>query len=187
MKAIPTLVAWRLAHVAVETQLSVVGKIGAELQEKRTELSVHGIDVELVDHPGGLHDPRVGITVGVAAAFGAKQRCLFLRPPDEQHSLLPVEASQVLVHDVVFALALDEVHPRHLLVAGEPTHRGTERVGDLPQRRGGRDRQLQLALHIPQQARRELQLRDINIAIHPVDAPHLEHHVIGQDISDGAR
>jgi hypothetical protein len=44
-----------------------------------------------------------------------------------------------------------------------------------------------LALHISQQARRELQLRDINIAIHPVDALHLEHHVIGENISDGAR
>ena len=45
----------------------------------------------------------------------------------------------------------------------------------------GRDRQAQLALHIAQQARRELQLRDINVAIHPVDALHFKHHMIGED------
>jgi hypothetical protein len=141
----------------------------------------------VVDHPGGLHDPRVRITVGVAASLGAKQRGFLLCPPDEQHSLVPVEAGQVLVHDLVFALSLHEVNPRNPLIAGEPTHRDAEHIGDLPQRRGGRDRQPQLALHIAQQARRELQLRDINIAIHPVDALHLEHHVIGENISDGAR
>jgi hypothetical protein len=27
----------------------------------------------------------------------------------------------------------------------------------------------------------------IDVEIHPVDALHLEHHVIGQDIGDGAR
>ncbi|MGH3856475.1 MAG: hypothetical protein ACRDR6_23905 [Pseudonocardiaceae bacterium] len=173
--------------MTVEAQLGVIGEVGAELQEERAELGVHGIDVEVVDHAGGLHDPRVGITVGVAAALGAKQRGLLLRPPDEQHPLVPVEANQVLVHDVVFALSLHEVHPRHLLIAGELTHRRAERIGDLPQRSGGGDRQPQLALHIAQQARRELQLRDINIAVHPVDALHLDHHMIGEDIGDGAR
>ncbi len=93
----------------------------------------------------------------------------------------------MLMGDLVLALALHEVHPRHLLVTGETTHRGAERVGDLPQRGGGRDRQPQLALHITQQPRRELQLRDINVAVHPLDALHLEHHVIGEDISDSAR
>ncbi len=52
-----------------------------ELQEERPELSVHGIHVELVDHPGGLHDPRVGRAVGVTATLGTKQRGLLLRPP----------------------------------------------------------------------------------------------------------
>lgn len=57
----------------------------------------------------------------------------------------------------------------------------------FPQWGGGSDPQPQLALHIAQQARRELQLRDVGIALHPVDALHREHHVIGKDIGDGAR
>jgi hypothetical protein len=79
--------------VAVETQLGVVGEIRAELQEERAEVVVDGIHVEVVDHPGGLHDPRVGVPVGVAAALGAKQPGLLLRPADEQNPLFLIEAS----------------------------------------------------------------------------------------------
>jgi hypothetical protein len=68
------------------TAVKVVGKVGAELQKKRTELGVHRIHVKVVDHACGLHDPRIGVTVGVAASLGAKQRGLLLHPPDEQHS-----------------------------------------------------------------------------------------------------
>jgi hypothetical protein len=141
----------------------------------------------VVDHPGGLHDPRVGVPVGVAAALGAKQPGLLLRPADEQNPFLLIEAGQVGMHDIVLVLAFHEVHPRHLLVAGEAAHGGAERVGDLPQWGGGGDRQPQLALHVAQQPRRELQLRDIDVAVHPVDALDLEHHVVSKDIGGGAR
>jgi hypothetical protein len=91
------------------------------------------------------------------------------------------------MHDVVLALALAEVHPRHVLVAGEAVHRRGERVGDLSQRRGGGDLQAELALDVAEQTAGVLQLRDVDVAVHPVDALHLEHHMIGQDIGDGAR
>jgi hypothetical protein len=77
--------------VAVEAQLGVVGEVGAELEEERAEVGIDGVDVELVDHPGGAHDPRIGLAGRVAAALGAKHRGLLLRPPDEQHPLLPIE------------------------------------------------------------------------------------------------
>jgi hypothetical protein len=93
----------------------------------------------------------------------------------------------VLVHDVVLALALDELHPRHLLVAGEAAHRRTERVGDLPQRCGRGDRQPGLALDVADQPTSVLQLRHVHVAVHPVDALDLEHHMISEDIGDGAR
>jgi hypothetical protein len=32
-----------------------------------------------------------------------------------------------------------------------------------------------------------LQLRHVDVAVHPVDALHLEDHVLGDDLSDGAR
>ena len=173
--------------MAVEAQLGVVRKIGAELQEERAEVGVDGVDVELVDHPGGLHDPRIGLPVSVAAALGPEQVGFLLGPPDEQHPLLGGEPGEVFVHDVVLALALAEVHPGHLLIAGEAAHRRGERVGDLPQRRGRGDRQAELALDVAEQAAGVLQLGDVDVAVHPVDALHLEHHVIGQDIGDTAR
>ena len=91
------------------------------------------------------------------------------------------------VHDVVLALALDEVHPGHLLVAGEAAHRRAERVGDLPQRCGRGDRQRELALDVAEQPTGVLQLRHVDVAVHPVDTLDLEHHMIGEDGSDGAR
>ena len=62
-----------------------------------------------------------------------------------------------------------------------------ERVGDLPQRRGRGDRQPELALDVAEQPTGVLQLRHVHVAVHPVDALDLEHHMIGQDIGDTAR
>jgi hypothetical protein len=104
----------------------------------------------VVDHPGGLHDPRIGVTLAVAAAFGAEQPGLLLRSPDEQHPFGAGEPGEVFMHDVVLALPLGEVHPRHLLLTGEAAHPGRERIGDLPQRGGRRDRQPELALDVAQ-------------------------------------
>src|SRR5688572_25302271 len=42
-------------------------------------------------------------------------------------------------------------------------------------------------MQIADQPRRVLQLRDIDVEIHPIDALHLEPHMLGQDISDGSR
>jgi len=78
-------------------------------------------------------------------------------------------------------------HPGHLLVAGETAHRGAERVGDLSQRGGRGDRQPELALDRAEQSTGVLQLRDIDVAVHPVDALDLEHHMIGKDVGNGAR
>jgi len=132
-------------------------------------------------------DPRIGHTGRVAAALGVKHPGLLLRAADEQHPLLGVKPGQVLVHDVVLALALDEIHPRHSLLAGKPAHRRAEPVGDLPQRGGRGDRQPQLALDVAQQPTGMLKLRHVDVAVHPVDALHLEHHMIVEDIGDGAR
>jgi hypothetical protein len=42
------------------------------------------------------------------------------------------------------------------------------------------------AAQIADQTERTLQLRDIHVEIHPIDALHLEHHMIGQHISSSA-
>jgi hypothetical protein len=83
------------------------------------------------------------------------------------------------MHDVVLALPLGEVHPRDALTVGEAAHRGSEPVGDLRKRGGGGDREAELAVHVTHQAASVLQLRDIHVQVHPVNALDLEHHVLG--------
>ena len=53
--------------------------------------------------------------------------------------------------------------------------------------RGRGDRQTQLTVDEPEQTTRVLQLRHVDVEMHPIDALHLEGHVLGQDISHSAR
>ena len=176
--------------VAVEAQLGVEREVGAELHEERAEVVIDAIEVPLVDHAAGLDDPWVRGAVGVAAFLGAEHPGLLLRPADEQHPLATTRRGmrgEILVHHVVLALSLGEVHDRHPAAAGIPSHRGAESLGDRRQRRRRGDRTTQLVAQVADQTEFSLQLRHIHIEIHPVDALHLEHHMIGQHISSSAR
>jgi len=66
-------------------------------------------------------------------------------------------------------------------------HRGTERIGDLAQRRGRGDRQVELAVDVAHDPGRVLQLGDVDVEIHPVDRLDLEDGVLGNDIGHTAR
>ena len=74
--------------VAVDAELGVVGKIGAELQEERPEVLVHAIEVVMVDHRRGFHDPWIGPPGAAAAApLRAHHPRLLLRLADVEHAL----------------------------------------------------------------------------------------------------
>jgi len=45
--------------VAVDAQLGVVRKVGAELDEERAEVVVEAVEVEVVDQSGRLHQPGI--------------------------------------------------------------------------------------------------------------------------------
>jgi len=123
-------------------------------------------------------------------SLGPEQRRLLLSAADEHHPLSAtgrLELGQLLVHHVVLALALDEVHPRDLPLAGVAVHRGREAVGDLGQRRGRGDRQPQLAMDVPDQPGRVLQPGHVHVQEHPVDALDLEGDVLGHDFGHVAR
>src|SRR4051812_25609552 len=93
--------------VAVDAELRVVGEIGAEFQEERPEVLVHTIEVVMVDHRRGFNDPWIGPAgAATAAPFRAHYPRLLLRLADVEHTLAPVEAPQVLLRDIVLALAL---------------------------------------------------------------------------------
>ena len=75
--------------MAVDAQLGIVGKVGAELQEERAEVLVHRVEVIVVHHGGRSHDPRIGPAGGRAAALlGAEHRRLLLRLADEDDPFL---------------------------------------------------------------------------------------------------
>lgn len=117
--------------VAVDAQLGVVREVGGELDEERPEVLVDRVDVEVVHHRAGAHDPRVGRSRDRVAAFlGAEHRGALLGPAHEQHPLAASEAGQMLPGDVVFALPLGEVDQRHALVFGKAVNVGNERPTD---------------------------------------------------------
>ena len=90
------------------------------------------------------------------------------------------------MHHVVLALSFDEVHPRNLLRRCETMHLTGEPVGDLGQRCGRGNREPELTLHVAEQPTSVLQLRHVDVAVHPVDALHLEPHMIGKHFGDAA-
>src|SRR5512135_3023067 len=55
--------------------------------EERAEVVVEAVEVEVVDHGRGPHDPGVGPAgVGIATLLGAEDRCLLLRlAPGQTH------------------------------------------------------------------------------------------------------
>jgi hypothetical protein len=112
---------------------------------------------------------------------------LLLRPADEQHPLGSGEAGQELMSHIVLTLPLGEVHPRNLMVAGEGPHRGGERLADRCQRRRGGHRHPQMLMDVTDQPSRVLQLRHIDVEVHPVDALDLEQNMVGQDLSNRTR
>ncbi len=91
------------------------------------------------------------------------------------------------MHDVVLALALGEVHPRHPLIGSEAAQRGAEPIADLARWGARGDRQPEMAVHEGDQPGRVLQPGDVGVELRLVDALDLEHHVFGQNSGDGAR
>ena len=173
--------------MAVDAELAGVREVRRELQKERPEIVVHAIEVELIDHPGRFHDPRVGRPIRVAALLGAEHRVLLLRPTDEYHPLGRSEAPEVFGHHVVLALTFHEIDPRDAFSLGEAMHRPNETVTDPCQWCRRSDRQPELAVHIAEDAAHMLQPRLVDIQEHPVDALHLEVDVISKDISHSAR
>jgi hypothetical protein len=105
--------------VAVETQFGRIGKVGAELEEEGSEVPIAAVEVVNVDHGGGVHDPRHRASAGSGFARGARHADFFLGDADEDHSLVGLEAAQLLLEDVVLALALLEADQLQALLLDE--------------------------------------------------------------------
>ncbi len=124
--------------VAVQAQLGVVRKVGAELEEERAEVAVHCIEIVVVDHGRGLDDPRVGLAgAGAVPLLGAEDRRLFLGLADEDDAFLGREAAQPLGHHIILALAFVKQHQRNLMLRDETVQRCDKLPAHRVHQRGG--------------------------------------------------
>jgi hypothetical protein len=73
------------------------------------------------------------------------------------------------------------------MVTGEGVHGVDERFRDRRQDDRGGHRQPHLVVDVLHEAGGVLQPRHVHVQVHPVDRLDLEHHVLGQDVGDGAR
>ena len=113
--------------------------------------------------------------------------CLLLGDPDEHDLVGSGEAGQLLVHHVVFALALGEVDQRQVVGGGVVLDIGDELSGHRRDQRGRGDREPAVPHQVTGHLAGALQFGDEHVEIHPIDALDLELHMIGQHIMNRAR
>src|SRR5690348_13794994 len=100
--------------MSVQAEFGVVGEIGAELEKERPEIPIHAVDVEMVHHGRGSHDPRIArAALLIPPAFGAENRCLLLCLADEDNALRLFELLPLLRRDVVLTLPFAERNDRN--------------------------------------------------------------------------
>ena len=171
----------------VHTQLRVVGEVGAELHEQRTEVVVDQVDVVVVDHRGARDQPRIGgAGERVVAAFGAHHPGALLRLADVEHAFPTGELAQIPLRALILALAAleaDQVYALALRVA-------FPLVDQAPRhRRHQRRRRHRMATYLTEEVRhaaRALQQRHVDVEIQPVDAFELQRRMLAQYLRGAA-
>src|SRR5262249_3145378 len=103
----------------------------------------------------------------------------------EDDALGPLEASVMLLGDIVLALALGEGDQRDLLARDEPLDRGDEGLADRLHEDRGRKRLPAVEAEERGDATVRLKARLVHVEVHAVDALDLEGDVAAQDIGDG--
>ena len=175
--------------VPVDPHLDRPRAVGADLDERRTEIGVP--QVEVVDG-----DPAVGLVegelrwlgrVGVALP-GDEHPLRLLRHPDRGHLRTPLAGSrtQIAAHHVDVAVGGLQPHHRNVVGVGERGDRPAEPVADLLQTRRRRDRETALPQelhHLPA----HLQLGQVAVQVDPVQAVQVEFHVPVEHIVDRDR
>jgi hypothetical protein len=142
----------------------------------------------VVDDGGAAHQPRVGGTSdGVAALLGAEHARLLLGSADEQHPLGPVKGGQVLLGDVVLALAGPEVDQVNAGLGEEAVNGGDEGLRDWVHQGRRHEREAPVDLEEANHPQLVLEARLIDVQEHAVDALNLKGHVVAEDIGHAAR
>src|ERR1700730_622080 len=174
--------------VAVDAELGIVGKVGAELHEERPEVFIDAIEIVVIDHRGGFHDPRIGSAcVSATATLRAHDPRLLLGLADIEHALTLGEPSQVFLRDVVLALSLLEANQINALVVDELIDVANERFRHRCHRRRRRKTLAAMNPQVAHHGSHRLQMRDVDIQIHPVDRLDLQLHMLTQDFRHRSR
>jgi len=157
--------------VTVEAELAIVGEVRAELEEEGAEVAVDAVEVILVDDRRCLHQPRVGRAgFRIAPLLRARDGSPLLRLADEQDALVAWKPRQILLGDVILALAFLEGDERDPLAVGEAFDRGNE--GPRHRRHEHRAGEAMATVPDPEvtNTRRRLQDGNVEIEVEPIDA-----------------
>jgi len=171
--------------VPIDAQLRVVREVGAELQQERPEVTIHGVEVVLIHHGRRTVQPGVrGSRRRIPSPLRPEDRGLLLRLAYEEQALIASEACPVLRRDVVLALLPLEADDVELLGAGEVFQCPHESLGHRRhQRRRGEPIPPTLAKE-PGNPSLGLQDRDHRIQVHAIDPLDLQRHVVTQDLGN---
>ena len=142
----------------------------------------------MVHHRRGAHQPGIRLAgLGVPAPLGPEDGGLLLRLADEEDPFAASKACQVLGGDIVLALPLGEGQDLDALLGGEGFDGLDEGVADGRQQGGGGEEVAAVVAQEADHAQFPLQLRDVDVEVHAVDALDFQSHVLAQDSCDGAR
>ena len=95
-----------------------------------------------------------------------------------------LEPGQVLLHHVIFALTLMELHHRNLLLFGEALHGCYEGFGHLIHQGGGGELVAAVETKEFRDSTFTLQHRHVDIEVHAIDAIQLESHMMIEDVGN---
>jgi hypothetical protein len=91
--------------VAVEAQLGVTREVRAELDEERTKVLVHAVEVVVVDHGGRFLQPGIAAAgTRVLLGDGADNGRSFLGLADKENPFAGAELAEVFACDLVLTM-----------------------------------------------------------------------------------
>jgi len=171
--------------VSVQTELSVIGEIGTELQEKGPKVLIDAVEVVMIHEGGGLDDPGIGaFCLRIAPFFGALDGAFLLGFADEDNAFPVAEVFALLFGKVVFALSFLKGDERNPVVLGKALDGVDELASDRLHHVSGCDFMSALDPYELQCTFDGLELGYIHIEVHPIDALHFQHHVLAQYLGD---
>ncbi len=183
-KAMP-LIGELALGVLVPVELGRIREVGAEFEKERPEVLVHAVEVVVVYHGRGVHNPRIGRPgLRPAPPRGAHHAGLLLRAADVEHAFAAAEAREILLRDVVLALALAEMLQLQPLLLDELRDPRNERLRHRCHRRRRGEALAAVLPQVPHHASHVLQPGDVDVEVYPVDGLGLPRDVGPQDVAN---